>query len=85
MNTTESITVKQLIDNVVPVPEDGEIISVRGICRTGPVEEDGTFSLILSDNALDSLDVAGVSIDVVTNTKHEVFTPRSRESMVKEN
>ena len=77
LNTLESITVRQLIDNVVPVPEDGEIISVRGICRTDPVEEDGTFSIILSDDALDSLDVAGVSIDVVTNTKHELLHPEA--------
>ena len=80
MTSLESITLKQLMDNAVPVPEDGEVISVSGTCRADPVEADGIFSVILSDDILDSLDVAGVSIDVVTDAKYNLLHPEAVKS-----
>ena len=74
----ECITVKQLVDNVVPVPEDGELISISGISATDPVRADGTFSMILSsDKVPESSDVPGVRIEVKTNTKHKLLQPKS--------
>ena len=85
LKALECITVKQLVDDVVPAPEEGEIISIRGICSTDPVRADGTFTLILSSDEvqLDSSDVGGVKIEVKTNTKHKLLHPKSVKKILK--